>query len=317
MSVARLPPPLKRSSTMTRLLADLRVEVAVEEGEAAGGRVGHVDVRHAPAGRLVHVAPVVLDPGEVPQRLLAGDRHHGHLARAVARRARADPEHDALADGPFEEAEDAVGGGQRAAVDGQQVLAGGDVDAGLRERRAQAAGSSSRRCRRARTGSARSRSRSRRRAGPSRRAGPRRGAAADAEMADGDLAEHLGEQVVQVAARRRRRRGTARTSSRPPPGRGRGSAGRRRTRAGCARPRGTSAATRPAGSTRTSMRVGGQRARRRRPGRRRRRRRARCRHRLQRGDEPAVALAVEHLLAVAGDLEARHAADAPRRTCAP
>ena len=73
-----------------RVLVRLREEVALEVGVARAGGVGHVDVGDAPAGGLVDLAQVALDPVAVAQRQLARDRHDLHRARAGAVGVRAD-----------------------------------------------------------------------------------------------------------------------------------------------------------------------------------------------------------------------------------
>src|SRR5262249_1081972 len=61
-------------------LSDLSEEVAVEVGIAAKRRVRHVDVSHGAIRHWIDFAPVVFDPGQIPQPSLAGYRHNGNLA---------------------------------------------------------------------------------------------------------------------------------------------------------------------------------------------------------------------------------------------
>ena len=135
---------------------------------------------------------------------------------------------------------------QFASVDGEDVLARRDVDAGLRQRRLQARDSSSRRCRRASRGSGRSRSRSPRRAARLELLRLRTFAAADEHVADGHLAERFLEQVVEILARGEAVEIRLVLLLDLCQIRVRGDAGRRRSRAGSATPRETSASTAPA-----------------------------------------------------------------------
>ena len=123
------------------LLVELRVEVAVEVGVAGAAGVGHIDVGHLAAGEFVDLAPVWLDPVEIAQAVLVVDGNHGDVAGSLsAVGVGADVEHGLLAGGAVEECVEVVGGVQFAAVDGEQVFALLDVDAGQGERRGQAGG---------------------------------------------------------------------------------------------------------------------------------------------------------------------------------
>ena len=98
------------------ILSDLRIEVAVECGQAAVGGVRHVDVGDFPAAHLVDFAAILLDPGQVPQSALVGHGHNGYFARFGAVRIRAHTEHHGLAGEPFEKAVDVGGGTHVAAI---------------------------------------------------------------------------------------------------------------------------------------------------------------------------------------------------------
>jgi hypothetical protein len=107
----------------------LREVVAVEVAVARAGGVRQVDVGHAPAGHLVHLAAVAFDPGEAPQVLFALDRDDSDLARAAAVRVRSDLEPHLPAGGLFEGRVDVVGRRELASRDGEDVFARLDVDA--------------------------------------------------------------------------------------------------------------------------------------------------------------------------------------------
>ncbi len=177
----------------------------------------------------------------MPQTVFALDRNHRDRARSAAIGIPADAQHDLLADGLLEVCIHIVAAVQFAAVDREQVFAGFDIDAGLGQRRMQigipvlaivdmrepvaAVGD---------------------RVIGAEQADfdlghVRIGAAAHEHVPDRDVSQHLAEQEIEIVAARRRWPGMARSVFRPRPDPVRESAGRRRSRARCARPRGTSA----------------------------------------------------------------------------
>ncbi len=119
------------------LLSDLREEIAIEVREPAVARIRKIHVRELSAAELVDFAPVALDPVVVAEIGLARDRHDGHVARALARRRRTDADDDLFAGRLLESGVHVVVRRQVAALHGEQILAGADARAGLRERRLQ------------------------------------------------------------------------------------------------------------------------------------------------------------------------------------
>ena len=104
---------------------------------AGAAGVGHVDVSHFAAGELVDLAAVGLDPVEVAQAVFVVDGDDGDVAGIFAIGIGADVEHGLLARGAVEELVEIVACVQFAAVDGEQILAFLDVDAGQGERRSE------------------------------------------------------------------------------------------------------------------------------------------------------------------------------------
>src|SRR5687768_12223335 len=96
-----------------------------------------MDVRDATAGRSIDLADVALDPVDVTQLALAGDRHHLQRARTLTVGARTDADLDRFLDHVLERAVYVAVRRQRLAVHRQQVFTGGDGDAGCTQRGAQ------------------------------------------------------------------------------------------------------------------------------------------------------------------------------------
>ncbi len=107
--------------------------VAVEVREPGEVGVGDVDVGQAPAGQLVHPAPVGLHPGAEPQLGLRGHWDDRHLAGAGAVGLGPHGEDGLLAGGVLEEAVDVLVALEGLPVDGQQEVALLDVHAGHRQ----------------------------------------------------------------------------------------------------------------------------------------------------------------------------------------
>ena len=118
-------------------LAGLREEVAFEVLIAGPRCVRHVDVGDAALGPFVNLVEIALDPGTVAERGLVGDRLDHDVATSRAVGVGADLELDPLAGGALERAVDLAVGLDLLAVDRKQEVAGLDVDAGRRQRRAE------------------------------------------------------------------------------------------------------------------------------------------------------------------------------------
>jgi hypothetical protein len=123
-------------------LSSCGVEVAVEVGVAGAASVGHVDVGHLAAGKLVDLAAIALDPVKLrrPSSSGIGTTVTSRAAEFDALWVRPDADHGLPAGGTVEELIKIVGGVKVASVNGEQVLALLDVDARQGKRRGEAGG---------------------------------------------------------------------------------------------------------------------------------------------------------------------------------
>jgi hypothetical protein len=97
-------------------------------------RVRDVDVGDAAVRGLVDLADVPFDPVTVAQGRFVGDRDDLERPRPGPVGAGADRDLDDLAGRRFEPGEQVIGRRERPALDGEQVLAGLDLRAGLGQR---------------------------------------------------------------------------------------------------------------------------------------------------------------------------------------
>src|SRR6202451_409321 len=111
--------------------ADLRKEIPVEAGVACATGIWNVNVGDAATGSLIDFAAIVFDPCEMAEIFFALDGNDRDFAGIFAVGTWGDSQDNLLPGGFFEETVDGVGGVQGAAVDGDDVVAGFDVDAGL------------------------------------------------------------------------------------------------------------------------------------------------------------------------------------------
>ena len=119
------------------LLVRLREEIALEVSVAQARRIGHVHIRHLAIGGRIDLAHIAFDPIAVAQGIFGRHGHHGNRARALAVGRWPHGQVDGLAGRVLEGAVDIRRRQQRTTVDGQQVFARLDVQARLRQRRAQ------------------------------------------------------------------------------------------------------------------------------------------------------------------------------------
>jgi hypothetical protein len=121
-----LPPPLPRTSTMR---ACLWVEAADELVQALGAHVGDVEVTDFAVGLFGNVGDVGVDKLLVVERGFVADGDDGDVAGAFVGGLRVNPKHDLFADGADEGGENIGEVAHGAAVDGEDVVAGRDVNA--------------------------------------------------------------------------------------------------------------------------------------------------------------------------------------------
>ena len=117
------------------LLVDLVEEVAVETGEAAPGGIREIDVGEPAAAQAIDGPRVALQPRRMAQRLFARDGLHAHLMRARHIGIRADGESDRPVGEVLEGLVEIRVGGERIAVDREQIVALLHLQPRLRQRR--------------------------------------------------------------------------------------------------------------------------------------------------------------------------------------
>lgn len=118
------------------LLAHLGKEIPVEVSKSPEGSIRHVNIGDAAAGGLLDFAAIVLDPGHVPQRRLAGYGDDGNFPGACPGGIRPHAQHHLFVGRTFEESVDVIRIAQLTTVDGEQIFPCGYVDARLGQRRA-------------------------------------------------------------------------------------------------------------------------------------------------------------------------------------
>src|SRR5579871_583311 len=102
--------------------------------------VGEIDIGQSSAAHPIYLAPIVLDPGRLPQIILIAHRSHNHFARTETIRMRSDLEPHLLTCRSCEEAIRFFAGSNFVVINGKQVLADGHNGSWLCQRGYQVGG---------------------------------------------------------------------------------------------------------------------------------------------------------------------------------
>src|SRR5438445_894135 len=135
--VGDVPAPVVTLVDDGSFLADLRKVVAVEIRITTGVGIGQVPVGHTAYGQFVHLAAVIFDPGVVSQRRFVIHGDDGDDARRAGIRLGADLQHHLFPCGFFKEAVNVPGRAHVAAIYGKEILPDFHVDSWLSERSAE------------------------------------------------------------------------------------------------------------------------------------------------------------------------------------